>query len=275
MADIFRAACVQLNSGNEIDANVAAAVSLIRAAHADGADFILTPETTSLMEMRSKFLFEKISEEKDDRALATFRALANELSVWLLIGSLAIKLSQDKVANRSFLIAPDGSIAARYDKIHMFDVDLPGGESYRESKNYQPGGSLQLATLPWGTVGLSICYDLRFPALYRGLAQGGAQFLTVPAAFTRVTGEAHWHILLRSRAIENGCYLFAPAQCGTHDNGRQTYGHSLIIDPWGEVLAEAGVEAGFICADIDPAAVAEARGRVPSLQHDRPFSLNS
>jgi predicted amidohydrolase len=191
--------------------------------------------------------------------------------VWLLIGSLAIKVSDTKTANRSFLIDPKGRIAARYNKIHLFDVDLPSGETYRESNTVAGGGRAVLADLPWGKIGLTICYDLRFPQLYRALAQKGAFLLTVPSAFTETTGKAHWHVLLRARAIENGAFVIAPAQGGIHANGRATYGHSLIVAPWGEILAEAGTEPGIIVADIDPARVADARGRVPNLRHDRPF----
>lgn len=201
-------------------------------------------------------------------------SLAKELSVWLLIGSLSIKLlDEPRVANRSYLIAPTGSVVTSYDKVHMFDATLAGGEVYRESAKCRPGTSLKVASLPWGKIGLSVCYDVRFPHLYRALAQAGAVFLSVPAAFTRPTGAAHWETLLRARAIENGCYVFAPAQCGEHPGGRRTYGYSLIVDPWGRVLADGGEEPGIVCADVDVAAVAEARAAVPSLQHDRPFTV--
>jgi predicted amidohydrolase len=181
-------------------------------------------------------------------------------------------IEEGKVANRSFLLNDKGEIAATYDKIHLFDVDLPNGERYRESKNYVPGGTARLAETPWGPLGMSVCYDLRFPQLYRAYGQAGAFYLSIPAAFTKVTGEAHWHVLQRARAIENGCFVFAPAQCGKHDDGRTTFGHSLIIDPWGAILADGGTEPGVIVAEIDPAKVAEARGRVPSLRHDRAFA---
>jgi len=271
----FNVACVQLCTGRDVAANVATASDLIREAAGQGADFIITPEQTTLMELKSKDLFAKALPQDEDVSIQAFRALAQELERWLLIGSLAIRLSADKVANRSFLIAPDGSLQATYDKIHMFDVDLPNGESYRESKNYKPGAEAVTADIPWGRLGLSVCYDLRFPNLYRSLAQAGADFLAVPSAFTETTGKAHWHVLLRARAIENGCYVFAPAQGGIHENGRATYGHSLIVSPWGEVLAEAGTEPGFIMAEVDRAQVAAARARVPSLQHDRTFSMAS
>jgi predicted amidohydrolase len=273
MTGVFRAACVQLRSGLDIAANVAAATKLIRDAKAAGAAFIATPEMTSLFEAETDALFAKVKVEADDAALKAFRALAEELSLWLLIGSLPIKVGERQCANRSFLIDPKGKITARYDKIHMFDVDLPGGEVYRESRNYRPGESASLADLPWGKLGLSVCYDLRFPQLYRALAKAGASFLAIPAAFTHVTGQAHWHVLQRARAIETGCYVIAPAQGGTHENGRRTFGHSLIVDPWGAILAEAGEDPAIVVADIDPAKVTEARGRVPALTHDRPFSF--
>jgi predicted amidohydrolase len=187
---------------------------------------------------------------------------------------LAIRLSNDKAANRSFLIDPSGEIVARYDKIHMFDVDLAGGESYRESRNYRPGEIAMNADLPWGRLGVTICYDLRFPALYRALAEAGAIMLAIPSAFTRQTGEAHWHVLMRARAIENGCFVLAAAQAGKHENGRETFGHSIIVDPWGRILAEGGAEPGIVMAEIDPALVTEARARMPSLQHGRRFELS-
>jgi predicted amidohydrolase len=271
----FRAALVQMRCGREVEPNLDAAETAIRAAAEGGADYVLTPENTSLMELSTKALFAKTLPEDGNPGLAWVTNLARELKLWLHIGSMAIRLSDAKVANRSFLISPEGAIAARYDKIHMFDVDLPGGESYRESKNYQPGDKAVLADLPWGRLGLTTCYDLRFPALYRALAKGGADFITVPSAFTKQTGEAHWHVLLRARAIETGCFIFAAAQGGEHEMGRSTYGHSLIISPWGEILAEAGSDPDVIFADIDPAQVADARARIPSLQHDRAFTLSS
>ena len=268
----FNLALVQTNSGNQVAPNVAIVSEMIREARRGGADLVMLPETVSLMETRSNLIFEQVRPQDEDEALKTFRALANELDIWLHTGSLPIRLSDTKIANRSFLIDPSGTIKATYDKIHMFDVDLPGGETYRESKNYQPGERAVLAGLPWGKLGLTICYDLRFPHLYRALAKAGADFICVPAAFTRVTGQAHWHVLLRARAIETGCFVFAAAQTGTHQNGRQTFGHSLIIDPWGEIIADGGEQVGIVTARIDPAKVAEARGRVPSLGHDRDYT---
>ncbi len=268
---IFRAALVQLRSESVVETNLEAAEAGIRAAAQGGADYVQTPENTSMMVLKTRELFEKVLPEKGNPAVGRFSALAKELGIWLHIGSIAIRLSDAKVANRSFLYTPQGGIAARYDKIHMFDVDLPNGESYRESKNYQPGHRAVMAELPWGKLGLTTCYDLRFPALYRSLAQAGAQFITVPSAFTKQTGEAHWHVLLRARAIENGVYILAAAQGGDHDMGRATFGHSLIVSPWGEILAEAGTDPEVVFAEIDPARVADARARIPSLRHDRVF----
>ncbi|MGE0667040.1 MAG: carbon-nitrogen hydrolase family protein [Sphingomonadales bacterium] len=272
MSTPFNLALIQTNSGNQVAPNVAIVSDMIREAHSGGADLVMLPETVSLMETRSKLIFEQVRPQAEDEALKAFSALAGELGIWLHTGSLPIKLSDTKIANRSFLIDPSGAIKATYDKIHMFDVDLPGGETYRESKNYQPGECAVTADLPWGRLGMTICYDLRFPHLYRTLAKAGADFICVPAAFTKVTGAAHWHVLLRARAIETGCFVFAAAQTGTHQNGRQTYGHSLVIAPWGEVIADGGEEVGIVTARIDPAAVAEARGRVPSLTHDRDYA---
>jgi predicted amidohydrolase len=269
----FRVALAQMRSGREVAANIDATVALVREAKAAGADYVLTPEMTSLFEADRARLFETLVAENEEPALAHLRELARTLGLWLHIGSLPVQASPDRAVNRSFVIAPSGDIAARYDKIHMFDVDLAGGESYRESASFQSGESAVLADLPWGRLGLSICYDVRFPALYRALAEAGASFLTVPAAFTRQTGEAHWHVLLRARAIENGCFVFAAAQGGRHENGRETFGHSLIVDPWGRILGEGGTAPGLVVADIDPAEVVLARGRVPSLQHGRRFSV--
>lgn len=269
----FRAGLIQMRSGREPQANLDQAVKLIGRAKSSGADYVLTPEMTNIMELSREKLFAAIVEEEKDTSLATFRDLARTLSLFLHVGSLAIKASPDKAANRSFLIDPKGEIIARYDKIHMFDVDLGGGESYRESTSYRPGELAVLTDLPWGRFGLSICYDLRFPALYRALAEAGATMLTIPSAFTRVTGEAHWHVLIRARAIENGSFVLAAAQGGRHENGRETYGHSLVVDPWGRILAEGGTDPDVIMAEIDPAEIAAARARIPSLQHGRRFEI--
>ena len=270
---MIRAACVQLCASDDVAANVRAASALIRAAHGEGATFIATPENTALMAPDAGAKLAKTFAEDADPALPVFRGLAAELGIWLLIGSLAIKVSETKTANRSFLIAPDGAIATHYDKIHLYDVDLAGGECYRESSTVAGGHEAVIADLPFGRIGLTVCYDLRFPQLYRDLAQAGAFLLTVPAAFTATTGQAHWHVLLRARAIENGAFVLAPAQTGMHPGGRATFGHSLIVSPWGEILAEAGEVPGVILADIDPAAAAAARAQIPSLRHDRAFAL--
>ncbi|MFQ5625572.1 MAG: carbon-nitrogen hydrolase family protein [Methyloligellaceae bacterium] len=262
-----------MRCGRTPEPNLDDAEVLIRQASAGGADYILTPENTALMELSTGKLFANIEPEEGNPAVERFTALAKELSVWLHSGAMAFRLSGAKAANRSLLITPQGEIAARYDKIHMFDVDLPGGESYRESKNFQPGEKAVLADLPWGRLGLTTCYDLRFPALYRSLAKAGADFISVPSAFTKQTGEAHWHILLRARAIETGCFMFAAAQGGDHEVGRATYGHSLIVSPWGEVVSEAGGEPDVIFADINPSLVSDARSRIPSLRHDRAFEV--
>ena len=273
MSETFTAAMVQTRVKLSPDDNVREVSALIREAKARGAAYVQTPEMTNLLAANRDQLFKTIADEEHDTSLKSFRALARELKIYLHIGSMAIRATTDRAANRAFLIDPNGEIIARYDKIHMFDVNLANGESYRESNNYQPGDTAALADLPWGRIGLTICYDMRFPSLYRALAESGASFLTMPSAFTKPTGEAHWHVLLRSRAIENGAFVFAAAQGGVHESKRVTYGHSVIIDPWGEILAEAGVDPGVITAEIEPAKVADARGKIPSLQHGRRFSV--
>jgi deaminated glutathione amidase len=270
----FRAALVQMRTGRSVAANVDTVAKLLREAKSLGADYVQTPEMTALMEADRKALFANIAEEEHDRALIAFRELARELKIIFHVGSLAIKVSPDKAANRSFLIGQDGEIAARYDKIHLFDVSLANGETHRESSSYSPGETALVAELPWGRLGLSVCYDLRFPALYRALAEAGAHFLAIPSAFTRQTGEAHWHVLVRARAIETGCFVLAAAQGGKHENGRETFGHSLVVDPWGRIVAEGGVEPGLVMAEIDPALVAEARSQVPALEHGRRFEVS-
>ena len=271
MSETFTAACVQTTTGRDIAANIETAGALVRDAAEAGADFVLLPETVNLMELDRRARQEKIAADGGDAGLEGLCAVARETGVWLLAGSLVKRTEDGKAANRSFLIDPGGAVKAHYDKIHMFDVDLGDGEVHRESNAYEAGSKAVTADLPWGRLGMTVCYDLRFPHLYRTLAQGGADFLSVPSAFTRPTGEAHWHVLLRARAIENGCYVFAPAQCGEHENGRRTFGHSLIVSPWGEVLADGGEEKGFVTAEIDPAKVAEARAKLPSLAHGRDF----
>jgi deaminated glutathione amidase len=269
----FKAAMIQMRSGLKPAANIDDAVRLISEAKSAGAEYVLTPEMTNILAAKREHLFGAIVAEEADPSLATLRELARQLGVYIHIGSLAVSLSPERAANRSFLVDRKGNIAARYDKIHMFDVDLANGESYRESRNYRPGEQAVLADLPWGRLGLTICYDLRFPALYRALAEAGATMLAIPSAFTKQTGEAHWHVLVRSHAIENGCFVFAAAQGGKHENGRDTYGHSLIVDPWGRIIAEGSTDPGVVMAEIDPAEIANARARIPSLQHGRRFEI--
>ncbi len=271
-AKTFRAGLVQMCTGRTIETNLRDATVLIRQAAKGGAHYIQTPEVTTQMERdRAKQMVETRPEDGNP-AIAHFRSLARELKVWLHIGSMAVAVGEGQLANRAILINPQGAIAARYDKIHMFDVQLPNGESYRESKVFRPGTEAVVADLPWGKLGVTICYDLRFPGLYRALAQGGADILAIPSAFTKPTGQAHWHTLMRARAIETGCFVIAAAQVGTHENGRETFGHSLVVAPWGDIIAEAGgLETGVTFADIDVTKVAEARSQVPSLQHDRKF----
>jgi len=269
----FKAAMIQMRTGLTPAVNVDTAAKLIGEAKSAGANYVQTPEMTNILAAWREQLLATIAEEDADPSLASFRDLARKLGVYVHVGSLAIKVSPDRAANRAFLIDPKGDVAARYDKIHMFDVDLEGGESYRESRTYRPGEHAVLADLPWGRLGVTICYDLRFPALYRALAEAGATLLAIPSAFTRQTGEAHWHALMRARAIENGSFVLAAAQGGKHESGRETYGHSLIVDPWGRILAEGGTEPGVVMAEIDMAEVARARSRIPSLQHGRRFEV--
>ena len=280
MSKAFTASCIQFTSARDYEPNIRIVSDLVRRARDDGADFVMTPENTGLTEPIGKLRREKARDEANHPVLAALREVAQETGVWLLIGSLAVDLSREldtgqgegRLANRSYLLDSSGAIIARYDKIHMFDVDLAGGESYRESNAFRPGGRMVLAETPWGVLGMTVCYDLRFPHLYRALAQAGADFLAVPSAFTVPTGKAHWHVLIRARAIENGCFVFAPAQWGEHAEGRRTYGHSLIVDPWGEVLADAGEGVGIVSARIEISGIAKARRMVPSLQHDRPYT---
>ena len=269
----FRVGLVQMCAGRTVDRNIAAATELIRAAARGGAQYVQTPEMTNILELDRERLLAAIKPEADDPGVTQFRFLARELGIWLHVGSLALVGERGRPVNRSLLISPEGRIDARYDKIHMFDVDLPGGESYRESANYEPGREAVVAALPWGQLGMTICYDLRFPHLHRALAKAGARFLAVPAAFTKPTGLAHWHTLLRARAIENQCYVFAAGQGGCHENGRETFGHSLVISPWGEVLAEADVQPAVTFADVELQRLEDVRRQVPSLRHDRPFDV--
>lgn len=264
---------VQISAGPDPEANLPPTLALIEEAAAAGAGFVLTPEVTNMVSMDRARAARVLSSEAGDAHLTAFRGAARRHSIWLLAGSLALKEAglDDRLVNRSLLISPQGEVVARYDKIHMFDVEIDARETYRESAGYRPGNRAVLADAGWAKIGLSICYDVRFPALYRRLAQAGAQVLTVPAAFSPVTGAAHWEPLLRARAIENGAFVLAPAQCGEHGGGRRTHGHSLVVSPWGEVLADGGAEPGVTLAEIDLEEVEQTRRRVPSLQHDRAF----
>jgi predicted amidohydrolase len=268
----FVAACAGMRSGRDLVANRDAAVALVREAADRGAHFVQTPEMTSLVERSRAALFEKVGPEDTDVTLAGLREVARERGVVVHVGSIAVR-SGDKIANRAYLIDAGGEITARYDKVHLFDVDLPNGESWRESATYTGGDKAVLAETPWGLLGVTICYDVRFPALYRALAEGGASMLSAPACFTRQTGEAHWHVLHRARAIETGSFMVSAAQGGVHEDGRETFGHSVIIDPWGRVLADGTAEPGLVMAEIDLALVADARARIPTLQHGRPFRV--
>lgn len=268
-----RAACIQVNAGTEIGPNLDAAAVLVRRARDAGADLIALPENVSMIVQGRGKILARVKGEDEHPAVPFFAALARDTGAWILAGTLGILLDDGRVANRSLLFDGQGRIVGRYDKIHMFDVDLAGGESYRESATFRPGERAVVAATPWGGMGMTVCYDVRFPHLYRALAKAGASLLTVPAAFTVPTGRAHWHVLLRARAIETGCFVLAPAQTGSHDQGRLTFGHSLIVSPWGEILADAGEDVGFILADLDLDAVAEARRMIPSLTHDRPFTV--
>ncbi|MHC2016495.1 carbon-nitrogen hydrolase family protein [Methylobacterium sp. CM6247] len=269
----FVAACVQMRSGRDPLANRDAAVALVREAASQGADYVQTPEMTSLVERDKASLFANVREQDEDVTLAALRDVACERGIVVHIGSLAVR-NGDKIANRAFLIDAEGAITASYDKLHLYDVDLPNGERWRESNTYTAGACAVVAETPWAPLGIAICYDLRFPALYRALAEAGATILSAPACFTKQTGEAHWHVLHRARAIETGSFMISAAQGGRHEDGRETYGHSIIVDPWGKVLADAGgAEPGVILAEIDLARVTEARGRIPALKHARPFTV--
>ncbi len=268
----FHVACLQVTAGNELRENIDVALDLIDEAVDGGADFVMMPENVTMMEWGRKAITSKAQPESKHEGLAAFQESAKTHNVWLHCGSLAISLDDGRVANRTYVLNDKGDIVATYDKIHMFDVDLGNGERYAESTTFAPGDKAVVVDLPWGRLGLTICYDLRFPALYRTLAQAGAEFITVPSAFTQVTGEAHWHVLLRARAIETGTFIVAPAQTGAHPGDRKTFGHALIVDPWGQILADAGTDTGVISAHVDLNKVAKVRKRMPSLGHDRPFS---
>jgi predicted amidohydrolase len=268
---MLKVACIQLTSSADLLENIAKVEGMVSRAVVQGAQLIITPENTFLIEESGKSRVFYTQEEHP--AVKASAEMARKHKVWLLIGSVAIAANNEKCYNRSLFFNPQGEIVAQYDKIHLFDVDVGDGQVYRESTRFVAGDKAVIAETPWGKLGMTICYDLRFPQLYRALAKSGAGIITVPAAFTRVTGEAHWHILLRARAIETGCFIIAPAQTGTHAGDRKTYGHSLIIDPWGKVLADGGTDEGVIIADLDLTEVAKTRAKLPSLTHDREFKV--
>lgn len=275
MEQKLKAACIQMSSGPVITGNLDEAEKLIRQAAAQGAKFIATPENTCHIRMPSVEKLNSAPAQEDHPGLPRFSALAKELGVWILIGSMAVKASEDKLYNRSFLFDDQGNLAAHYDKIHLFDVVLSEKEKYGESEVIEPGTEAVVAWTPWGGMGMSICYDLRFAYLYRDLAKAGAGILLIPAAFTVPTGKAHWETLLRARAIETGSFVIAPGQTGEHEGGRKTWGHSLIIDPWGKILAEGGEKVGVVTAELDLSEVEAARTRIPSLLHDRKYKVRS
>lgn len=274
MADVLKAACVQLNSGPDIETNIRAAAELVRAAAGHGAKLIATPEVTDQVISNRADKIDQTHTEEAHPGVPFFAGLAAELGVHLLIGSMIVRTGAGKVANRSFLFGPDGTLKARYDKIHLYDVDLPTGESHRESRIFVPGRQAPVVDIGPARLGLTICYDLRFPHLARRLAKAGAGVIAIPAAFTVPTGQAHWEILLRARAIETGSFILAPAQSGDHAGARKTYGHSMIISPWGEIAAECiDTGPGFILADLALQRISEARAAIPALQHDREFDV--
>ena len=269
----FSAALVQMRSGTEPKRNLGNAVDFINEAAAKGAQFISTPEMTNIFEPDRARLRSLVKSEAEDEAVKSFSELAQTRKIWLHAGSFALQGEGGKLVNRSLLFSPQGKIVGRYDKIHLFDVDLPNGDKYRESATYAGGQDAVIADTPLACFGLTICYDMRFPLLYHALGKDGVDVILVSAAFTKPTGEAHWHVLLRARAIETGSFVLAAAQGGRHDSGRETYGHSLIVNPWGEVLAEGGIEPGIIMAEIDLGEVTSARARIPAIAHAKPFVL--
>lgn len=273
MGDTVRIACLQTNSGNDFAANLATLTAMARAAAAGGAKFIFSAEYALMMDGSGRTMRDKAFDAGGEPAVSALTALSRELGVWHLVGSLTLKSDDGRLLNRSVLISARGEIVATYDKIHMFDATLPSGTVIRESSAYRPGERAVVAETPWGQLGMTVCYDLRFPHLYRALAQRGATMLAIPSSFQRETGKAHWHVLLRARAIENASFVIAPALCGDHPGKRMTFGHSLVIDPWGEVLADGGEAPGVVYADLDLAQVEKVRGMLPSLAHDRPFAL--
>jgi deaminated glutathione amidase len=273
--DTFRVALLQMETGNDLASNLEAVIGMTREAAAGGARFIMMPEYALMMDGSGRTMRDHALPADGGAVLQQLQSLAKELNVWLLIGSLTLKADDGRMTNRSLLLSDAGAVVASYDKIHMFDATLPDGKMIKESSAYCPGGRAIVADTPWGKVGLTVCYDLRFPQLYRALAQAGARHLTVPSSFQRATGKDHWHPLLQARAIENACFVFAPAMCGEHPGNRSTYGHSLVVDPWGKILADGGEAPGIVYADIDPARVDKVRGMLPCLTHDVAFEAPS
>lgn len=272
MTATLRLACLQTSPGDDMAENVATAVAMTRAAADDGAQLVALPEYAAMLHASGRTMRERAPDEARHPALEALTAAARETGCWILIGSLTVKTDEERIANRSYLLSADGEVVARYDKVHMFDATLPSGRVVRESSTYRPGGEAVVASTPWGVVGLSICYDLRFPQLYRSLAQAGARILFVPSAFAQSTGELHWHALLRARAIENGSFVIAPATCGTHPGNHATYGHSLVVDPMGAVIADGGLSPVVVMAEIDLSAVERTRAMLPCLDQDRDFA---
>jgi predicted amidohydrolase len=268
----FTAACLQMRSGRDLARNVEAVAAAAKEARAAGVDLLQTPEMTTIVERERDALLAVIGEDGANPELDAFREIARENALHLHVGSMAVRVG-DRAANRAYVIAPTGEVMAQYDKIHLFDVDLAGGETWRESNSYVGGGKAVVVDLPFARIGIGICYDIRFPQLYRAYGDAGAEVITAPSCFTRQTGEAHWHVLQRARAIENGAYMISAAQAGRHEDGRETYGHSIIVDPWGRILAEAGTEPGLIIAEIDIHAVAATRAKVPNLKNARAFEV--
>lgn len=272
----FKAAAIQMCSGVDPEKNAADMTKLVREAASQGAVYVQTPEMTGAVQKDRAGLMAVLKDEANDVIVSTAQELARDLGIHVHVGSTAIALADGKIANRGFLFAPGGDRICTYDKIHMFDVDLDNGESWRESAVYRPGGEARVAELPFGKLGFAICYDVRFPVLFRTEAVAGAEVLTVPAAFTRQTGEAHWEVLLRARAIENGAFLIAAAQAGVHEDGRETFGHSMIVDPWGKVLASAGGSGeAVVIAEIDVDQVKAARAKIPNLKNARDFTIDT
>jgi predicted amidohydrolase len=272
VSNTVRIACLQTNSGNDYAANLATLTTMAREAAAGGAKFLFSAEYALMMDGSGRTMREKAQDAQGEPAVSALTALSRELGVWHLVGSLTLMSDDGRMFNRSVLISPEGRVVAQYDKIHMFDATLPSGTVIKESSAYRPGERAVTAQTPWGRLGMTVCYDLRFPQLYRNLAQHGATLLAIPSSFQRETGKAHWHVLMRARAIENAAFVIAPALCGDHPGKRMTYGHSLVIDPWGEVLADGGEAPGVVYADLDLAQVDKVRGMLPSLAHDRPFA---